>query len=77
MTPTAKNDLAEAWLNASDRTAVSRASNSIDLELRRRADVAGEAVGSFRRLIVTPLEVLYQILPDGIRVQIYRIEVVE
>ncbi len=77
MTPISQNDLADAWLNASDRTAVTEASDRIEQELCNRADVAGEAVGSFRRLIDPPLEVLYQILPDGCTVRIYRIELVE
>jgi hypothetical protein len=75
--PIAQGDLADAWLNASDRTAVTEASDRIERELRTRADVAGEAVGSFRRLVDPPLEVLYKILPDGCSVWIYRIELVE
>ena len=75
--PTAKDDLAEAWMNARDRTAVAEAADRMETLLRTRADQVGESIGSFRRLLVPPLEVMYQILPDGVRVRIHRIELME
>jgi hypothetical protein len=77
MIPAARDDLAEAWLNAKDRNAVTQAADRIEKTLRTRADTVGEPIGSFRRLVDPPLEVMYQILPDGVRVRVHRIELVE
>jgi hypothetical protein len=55
----AQDQLADRWINAPDRQAVTAATNSIDKHLEWDAPLKGAAVeGDLRELIVPPLRVL-------------------
>jgi plasmid stabilization system protein ParE len=59
---TARDMLAEVWLNAPDRNAVTRAANRIDLLLASDPLGHGESrSGGNRVLIVPPLTVYYRV----------------
>jgi hypothetical protein len=65
--PGADDALAWIWLFASDRQAVSSASNKIDTILRRAPLAYGAVHGKNRSLTVRPLTVLYRVSePDRI-----------
>ena len=65
-----KQRLAEIWLNAADRDAVTRAAHRIDTILRLSPSTQGESrSGSTRLLIVFPLVVTYDIFEDDRRVE--------
>ena len=66
-----KQKLAEVWISAPDRAAVSTAANTIDLLLRAAPLDQGEArSGNTRILIVPPLAVVYEIHADDRRVEV-------
>lgn len=69
----AQNQLAAIWLNASDRNAVTKASDRIDRLLRSQPLAVGEDLGAYRRLHDPPLEVIYTASPDDCLVQVWRI----
>lgn len=54
--------LADIWLNASDQILVTDSANQIEKTLRFHPE-RGTADGSFRRLRVDPLEVVYTFSP--------------
>jgi hypothetical protein len=61
-TPTAERDLAQIWLRATDRKAISAASNRIDALLSRDAGSRGYSVfDTVRELIVSPLGVNFDV----------------
>jgi hypothetical protein len=60
----AQAQLAERWMNATDRNAVTRAAHLIDQELRVDPDLKGFDFYGDRSLIVPPLQVVYRIRPD-------------
>lgn len=66
----AKNDLADIWLNAADQNAVTVASAEIDRLLSDNPLQVGSAMRSsiHRRLGVSPLGVLYEVIEDDKRV---------
>lgn len=69
--PAIENQLAELWIRRSDRYAISRAADRIDLELSTDAEDKGHPVGDrLRVLLVTPLDVLFEVLPDDRMVRI-------
>jgi plasmid stabilization system protein ParE len=58
----AENDLAEIWLAAHDRQAVTDAANLIDTSLRRNPLVCGESrLGNTRVMFVPPLVVYFDV----------------
>ncbi len=60
--PATKDQLAEIWMTAPDRAAVSAAANAIDRLLRDNAQNEGEGRGGISRtLIVEPLIVVYDV----------------
>jgi hypothetical protein len=67
----AQNALARFWTAAPDRQAVSDASDEIDHLLKTIPDQCGIPFGAFRRLTVSPLEVLYLVSPDDCLVRIW------
>ena len=69
----AQNQLAQIWMDAVDRAAVTRASRRIDQLLRSQPLSVGDELGSYRRLEVTPLEVIYTVSPDDCLVQVWRV----
>jgi hypothetical protein len=63
--PEAERRLAELWLNAVDRNAVTQAANEIDRRLQTNPDQEGESRSDGRRLLlVNPLAVLFEVVPD-------------
>ena len=63
--PSALRDLADIWNNASDRAAVTAASNCIDRLVARDPMAHGEGrEGNLRTLFVPPLAVLYEVNLD-------------
>ena len=57
-TPTAEHDLANLWLNASDRQAIRSAADTLDNILRTDAHLLGESrYGSLRVVLAVPLGV--------------------
>jgi hypothetical protein len=66
--------LADIWNNASDRTAVTRAANQIDLQLKRDPLRAGEArSGLFRVLIESPLVIHFRVSEADRLVEVVRV----
>ena len=72
--PAAKADLADAWLHAADRRAVTRASYLIDQLLATVPDQVGIPHGVFRRLQISPLEVTYCVDPQAQEVRVFRVD---
>lgn len=68
--PGVDDALALIWLQASDRTAVSRAAHQIDAILRSSPLTQGTAKGDHRVLTVEPLTVVYTVSPDDCQVSI-------
>jgi plasmid stabilization system protein ParE len=68
----ALDSLAEAWMTAPDRAAVTAASAKVDAELADDPDEKGESHGEDRLLIVAPLTVAFCVYPDDRRVEIMR-----
>jgi hypothetical protein len=72
--PAAEQELADAWLNAPDRDAVTRAAHLIDVQLETGPNNAGQASTNGRRtLLVQPLGVIYRILQDVRRVEVLHV----
>jgi hypothetical protein len=69
--PLALLDLPRLWMAAADRQAVTNAANDIDRLLCSSPTSVGTPFGSFRRMTVSPLEVLYNISPDDRMVRVY------
>jgi hypothetical protein len=64
-TAEAEDELAELWIAAVDRAAVSFAANEIDVILRNDAPEQGESrEGDERILLVPPLGVLFKVLAN-------------
>lgn len=63
--PIAEQRLAEIWMSANDRNAVSRAAHAIDEALRVDPEQVGESrADDVRILLEPPLGVLYTVSPD-------------
>jgi hypothetical protein len=75
-TRTAFNALAGQWLNADDRRAVTLAGDEIDRQLSVDAPNKGELQREgFRRLVVSPLEVLFTVEEDDRLVTIWSVRI--
>ena len=73
--PTAEAKLTRIWTAAPDQQAVADASDQIDRLLKFRASDLGEPYGEGdRRLVVEPLAVIYRILPEDCRVEVFDVE---
>jgi hypothetical protein len=59
--PTAQAQLANWWMQAADRQAVTDSANRIDQELQQDADKKGTPFGPFLALFDDPLSVLYTV----------------
>jgi len=60
--PEAEAELAELWLEAADRSAVTSAANRIDGLLGRNPDSQGESrTGSIRLMFVAPVGVFFDV----------------
>jgi mRNA-degrading endonuclease RelE of RelBE toxin-antitoxin system len=63
--PEAERRLAELWMNASDRNAITEAANEIDRRLQMNPEQQGESRSDGRRLLlVKPLGVIFEVVPD-------------
>jgi hypothetical protein len=58
----AEAELATIWLSATDRDAVSRAAQQIDLLLQREPEEAGESRAEGRILLIAPLGVAFEVV---------------
>lgn len=64
-TPSAERDLAEAWITAEDRGAITSAAATIDTLLRSNPHAQGESrEGSLRIAFIAPLGIDFEILED-------------
>jgi hypothetical protein len=68
--PSAQDKLAQIWMDALDRAAVTAAANSIDTSLRMSPDLLGYNLGPFRMLTVAPLTVTFEFSADDYRVTV-------
>ena len=69
--PSAEQRLADIWLNAPDRDAVTRAANDVDQRLRRDPENQGESRLAGRRILFSdPLWVIFRVFPDDRRVEV-------
>jgi hypothetical protein len=72
--PNAEQELAEIWLNAPDRSAVTWASDQIDRRLQKDPDSEGESRSDGQRLlIVLPLAAVFQVFGDDLRVDVIHV----
>ncbi len=72
--PSVKQRLAEIWVTAPDRNAVTAAADSIDGLLRENPLDLGESrSGNARILVLSPLAVVYEVLPEDRLVQVLSI----
>ena len=76
--PTAEQQLATAWVDATNRPAVTRASDQIDILLGFVPTQVGESrdAGS-RVLVVEPLVVIYEVIEDDKQVRVLRVRLRE
>jgi mRNA-degrading endonuclease RelE of RelBE toxin-antitoxin system len=72
-TPSALNQLADLWNQASDRQAVTDAADGIDRELRVDAHLRGAPYDHRRYLHISPLVVLYRVDPDDRMVRVIQV----
>jgi plasmid stabilization system protein ParE len=76
--PTAQGELATAWVNAKDRSAVTRAADQIDSLLGFAPNQVGESRSAGRRvLVVPPLVVTFEVIEDDIQVRVLRVRLRE
>ena len=76
--PTAEQQLATAWVDASDRGAVTRAAERIDTLLGLAPNQVGESRDAGRRiLVVSPLVVTYEVVEDDKLVRVLRVRLRE
>jgi hypothetical protein len=72
--PDTENELADAWLNAPFREAVTRAADRIDQSLRRDPQNIGLPILNGRRcLLIPPLGALFRTLPDQRQVEVIHV----
>ena len=64
-TDAAQDELADIWIQASDRRAVTTAANEVDRELNIDAHLKGQALGGSRRALhIPPLLISFEVSPD-------------
>ena len=72
--PTAEDRLAQAWIDAADRPAVTAAANEMDALLRRDPAAVGESRGEKTRLlIVPPLIALFEVEEEDRLVRVLKV----
>jgi plasmid stabilization system protein ParE len=62
--PFAQDQLADLWLAAADRDALTRAAHDIDRTLRDDPDAKGFPFGGDRMFVAGPLRVVFVVRPD-------------
>ncbi|MCI0463391.1 MAG: hypothetical protein L0Z62_41165 [Gemmataceae bacterium] len=72
-TPAATDQLADLWVGASDRQAVTDAADRLELALRDDPDTKAHPFGRFYVLTDDPLAVLFEILPDDCLVRVVQV----
>jgi hypothetical protein len=72
-TPDALDQLADVWLRATNRNAVTRAAYHIDQILRDDPGTKGVDFYGDRLLVVTPLQVIFVIRPDDRLVEVQQV----
>jgi len=66
-TPSAEQHLADVWLNAADRVAVTSASQSVDHLLARNPETRGQWLyDTVRTLLVPPLGVQFEVVDQDL-----------
>ena len=71
--PSAEARLADLWLRAVDRQAVTDSSNRIDCELAENAHTKGVTWGPFRAYFDDPLAVLFIVDPGDCMVEVVQV----
>jgi hypothetical protein len=71
--PPALVELADCWNRSTNRTAVTKAANRVDVQLRFDPDQQGIDFYGDRLLVVPPLHVIYQVKPDDMLVEILQV----
>ena len=72
--PAARGALADIWIHASDRAAVALASDQIDADLRRDPYHGTQDRGAYRCARVAPLLVLFEVMPDDCKVNVFHVQ---
>ena len=73
-TPDAEQDLAEIWMEASDRRGITAAANTIDASLTERPELLGESRDRNVRIAFTwPLAVEFEVLSEDCTVYVLSI----
>jgi hypothetical protein len=72
-TPDALDQLADVWLRATNRNAVTQAAYQIDQILRDDPDAKGVDFYGDRLLVVTPLQVIFVTRPDDRLVEVQQV----
>ncbi len=69
-----QDELADIWIHASDRRAVTMAANQMERELRTDAPLRGRLLrGSRRMLRLPPLLVVFDVSPDDCLVTVLKV----
>jgi hypothetical protein len=68
--PDAQDQLAELWMNATDRQTVSDAANQADHVLAEDPETKGVEFYGDRYLTVPPLRVVFRVKPDDMLVEV-------
>lgn len=71
--PSATSALADIWMNAPDRLAVTSASNEIDRQLGVDAHKKGQAFHDGRLLVIRPLAVTFKVDPADRKVFVLQV----
>jgi plasmid stabilization system protein ParE len=71
--PSAEDQLAEIWMQASDRQAVTDAANSIERTLRNSPETKGVEFYGDWMIVEEPLTVVFAVYPDDCRVDILHV----
>jgi hypothetical protein len=72
--PAAEQELANIWLNATDRNAVTRAAHAIERRLRRDPLYTGESRTQGTRVaFLPPLACLFRVVEDDLLVEVIHV----
>ena len=77
--PSAQDDLARIWIQASDRQAVADAADAMEQWLKRSPETVGTPVnhGPERCLVMDPLVMIFTVHPEDCFVRIAKIRLVD
>jgi len=74
--PDAEANLAQLWIDAADRQAVTGSGNRIDAELKTNPELKGIPFGDFRVYSDDPLAVMYSVDPGDMKVVIHAVKII-